>query len=204
MYIKRWILISLAGCFVVFSCQTKVEPVSGQMPVFLEAEGEKFPAAAEPGREAEAGEFLVTVDPVMEMEDEPFDPLNVSQQLFDSTLVEVQNFITSVNNIIHSRRYEDWVKSLSQEYIDTYSSPDYLRKVSEEPLFKSKKIVLTDFRDFFMHNVVPSRVNIDKVNVDDIEFITPVRVKAFTINAKGQRLRLYELEKVENAWKIVN
>ncbi|MDR2247990.1 MAG: hypothetical protein LBE17_15180 [Treponema sp.] len=138
------------------------------------------------------------------VEEESFNSQQVSQELFDTTLVEVQRFITRVNNIIRAEKYDDWVKSLSREYIETYSSPDYLKKASEDPLFKSKKMVLTNFLDFFRYNVVPSRADIDTVEVDDIEFITPVRVKAFTVNAKGQRLRLYELEKDGNDWKIVN
>lgn len=193
-------ILSLLGYLFLFSCQTMGEPVSDQSdPAFLEVETEELPQS--PGV-TPVEPVIETVEPVMEMEDEPFDPLNVPQQLFDTTLEEVQEFIVRVNNIIHSRKYEEWIKILSQEYIDTYSSASYLRKVSEDPLFKTKKIVLKDFRDFFIYNVVPSRININKV--DDIEFITPTRVKAFTVNAKGQRLRLYELEKEGSDWKIVN
>jgi hypothetical protein len=185
---KKLALIAVLECFLIFSCQTERESVPAQAdPSPVQAAVEESPAAIR--TVPEAG---------------PFDPQNVSRELFDSTLAEVQLFITSLNDIIHSQKYDDWMKNLSREYIDTYSSPDYLRKASEDPLFKSKKTVLTSLKDFFMYNVVPSRVNIDKVEVDDIEFITPVRVKAFTVNAKGQRLRLYELEKDENGWKVVN
>jgi hypothetical protein len=178
----------MLGCFFILSCQTKPEPA----PV---------PAAPPPVVWAAAEVPAAPVEPPA-AEEKPFDPQNVSRELFDSTLVEVQQFITSLNNIIHSQNYDDWMKNLSREYINTYGSPDYLKKASEDPLFKSRKIVLTNLRDFFIYNVAPSRANID--TVDDIEFITPIRVKAFTVNAKGQRLRLYELEKDGNNWKIVN
>jgi hypothetical protein len=52
-----------------------------------------------------------------------------------------------------------------------------------------------------MYVVVPSRT---KDRVDDIEFIGQNRVKAFTINNKGQKLRLYDLEKTASGWKIAN
>jgi hypothetical protein len=185
---KKLILIAILECFLIFSCQTERESVPAQAdPAPVQMAVEESPAL---------------IGPVAE--EEPFDPRHVSRELFDSTLIEVQQFIASLNDIIHSQKYDDWMKNLSREYIDTYSSPDYLRKASEDPLFRSRKTVLTSLKDFFMYNVVPSRANIDKVEVDDIEFITPVRVKAFTVNAKGQRLRLYELEKDGNDWKVVN
>jgi hypothetical protein len=40
--------------------------------------------------------------------------------------------------------------------------------------------------------------------VDDIEFISPTRVKAYTVSSGGQRLRLYDLEHSGEEWKIVN
>jgi hypothetical protein len=197
---KRRIVVALVGCFLLFSCQTREEIVFvlHDEPVFDQTVEETPPSpvpASTPVSDP--------VEPVL-VEEESFNPQQVSQELFDTTLDEVQRFITRLNDIIHAEKYDDWVKSLSREYIETYSSPDYLKKVSEDPLFKSKKIVLSNFRDFFRYNVVPSRANIDTVEVDDIEFITPTRVKAFTVNAKGQRLRLYELEKDGNNWKIVN
>jgi hypothetical protein len=177
--------LSIVVCTFFFSCQTK--PESAPIPV------EPAPVTAE--------EPPAAVEPAIIVE-EPFNPQQVSQELFDSTLHDVQQFITSLNNIIRSQKYDDWIKNLSQEYIDAYSSPEYLRQASEDPRFKSQKIVLTSLRDYFVYNVVPSRANV--VKIDDIEFITPTRVKAFTTSARGQRLRLYELEKNENKWKIIN
>jgi hypothetical protein len=66
---------------------------------------------------------------------------------------------------------------------------------------KNQKIVLKSLEDYFLYVVVPSRAN-DRV--DDIEFIGQNRVKAYTITSKGQRLRLYELEKTAGNWNIVN
>jgi uncharacterized protein YigE (DUF2233 family) len=49
--------------------------------------------------------------------------------------------------------------------------------------------------------VVPSRAN-DRV--DDISFVSPQRIKVYTVNNKGERLRLYDLENLGNGWKIIN
>jgi hypothetical protein len=199
---KRRTVAVLVGCFLFFSCQTEGESVSVlHDELVFDLTAEETPSSPSPS----PSPVPAPVEPELALvEEEPFNPQQVSQELFDTTLGEVQRFITRLNDIIHAKKYDAWVKSLSQEYIETYSSPNYLKRASEDPLFKSKKIVLTNFRDFFMYNVVPSRENIDTVEVDDIEFITPTRVKAFTVNAKGQRLRLYELEKDGNDWKIIN
>jgi uncharacterized protein YigE (DUF2233 family) len=49
--------------------------------------------------------------------------------------------------------------------------------------------------------VVPSRAN-DRV--DDIEFASQKRVKAYTVTPNGTRLRLYDLEHIGDQWKIIN
>ncbi|MDR3130628.1 MAG: hypothetical protein LBU18_03705 [Treponema sp.] len=186
---RKLICILLFASFFALSCKTEPEYVASQP---------ELPSAPQ-----SAAVEIPFQPPEPAAEEEAFDPNNVSQELFDATLLEVQQFISALNSIIRAQKYEEWIKNLSQEYIDTYSSPDYLRKASLDPLFRREKIVLRNLRDFFIYNVVPSRANIDKVEVNDIEFITPTRVKSYTVNEKGQRLRLYELEKNGDAWKIV-
>jgi len=86
------------------------------------------------------------------------------------------------------------------EYRRAMSDKAFLSRMSDFSVLKKQNIVLTELRDYFIYVVVPSRA---KDRVDDIEFIGQNRVKAFTINAKGQRLRLYDLEKTDGGWKIV-
>jgi hypothetical protein len=130
-----------------------------------------------------------------------FDPGSISREVFDSTKTDVQNFIEDLNRIIRSRNYEVWISHLGDEYFAEKSSPEYLAQISEQPRLKTQKIVLNTARDYFIHVVVPSRQN-DRV--DDIEFVSPTRVKAYTVTPNGQRLRLYDLESSENTWKIIN
>jgi hypothetical protein len=62
-----------------------------------------------------------------------------------------------------------------------------------------QKRVLRDSRDYFVNVVVPSRSN-DRV--DEIVFVAENRVLAYTLNARGIRLILYEFELINGQWKI--
>jgi hypothetical protein len=132
---------------------------------------------------------------------EAFDPGSISQEVFDSTKMDVQQFIQNLNAIIRSRDYSAWVSHLGDDYYAEKSSPGYLAQVSEQPRLKTQKIALSSAQDYFAYVVVPSRQN-DRV--DDIEFVSPTRVKAYTVTPNGQRLRLYDLESSGDTWKIIN
>jgi hypothetical protein len=136
---------------------------------------------------------------------ENFDPAKVSQAKYVSTRDEVQKFIEQQNKLIKERNFEAWKSSLSPEYLAQISSKENLKRISEQPAMKTRRIVLRTAQDYFDYVVVPSRADL---RVDEIEFISDNRVKAFTIttNKAGeeQRLRLYDLEKVGNSWTIIN
>jgi hypothetical protein len=147
----------------------------------------------------------VTPQPTRQPVQEVFDPRTVTQAQYASTMEEVRNFIDELNRIISNRNYNAWRAVLSQEYYDEISSPDHLRELSEQPAMKTRGIVLRTLQDYFIHVVVPSRAN---SRVDDIEFIGQNRVKVFAISTnragEEQRLRLYDLEKINNSWRIIN
>ena len=134
-----------------------------------------------------------------------FDPTAVTEQQYTSTMEEVQAFISELNRIISTRNYQAWRARLSPEYLAKISSPEFLNDVSETPAMKTRRIVLRSAEEYFIHVVVPSRQN---SRVDDIEFEGRNRVKAFTVNTNraGEevRLRLYDLEKVNDSWIIIN
>jgi hypothetical protein len=134
-----------------------------------------------------------------------FDPNTISRAQYDSTMREVQQFIASVNQIIRNRNYSGWRNALSQEYFNEISSQEFLRRASGQPAMVSQGIVLRTPEDYFNNVVVPARANnrLDD-NVDSIEFSSRDRVTAYALNANGQKLRLYELEKIGNSWKILN
>jgi len=138
-------------------------------------------------------------------QDENFDPNSISQAQFTATREEVQSFIEGLNKIISNKNYSAWRSALSNEYFRQISSSENLRQMSEQPALKNNNIVLRTPQDYFNYVVVPSRAN---SRVDDIQFIGRNRVKAFTINknraGEEQRLVLYDLEKVDNTWIIIN
>jgi hypothetical protein len=125
----------------------------------------------------------------------------ITEEEFNFTKAEIQALVENLNGIIRAKNYNAWLDYLGEEYLVERSSPEYLARISEQPRLKSQNIVLTGPEDYFFYVVVPSRAN-DRV--DDIEFIAKNRVKAYTINVNGQRLRLYDLENRENSWKIIN
>jgi hypothetical protein len=137
--------------------------------------------------------------------EEEFDPEHVSEEYYTMTKEDVQRFIEELNHIISTRNYNAWKNALSPEYFAEISSPQNLQQLSELPAMRTRRIVLRTAEDYFIYVVVPSRAN---SRVDDIEFISRDRVKAFTIttNRVGevQRLRLYDLERNGNMWKIIN
>jgi len=137
-----------------------------------------------------------------------FDPLKVSQAYYTTTRDEVQQFIEKLNQIIRTRNYNAWLETLSQEYIDLYSSPDKLKEISDSPAMRLQRIVLRNLNDYFIRVFVPAR-NPDRVQINniDIEFVTENRVSAFItrIDNAGEELReiLYNLEKINSSWKII-
>jgi hypothetical protein len=129
----------------------------------------------------------------------------VSREQYTSTKEDVQHFIEGLNQIIRRRDFNAWKAALSTAYFNKISSPGNLQQMSDLPAMKTRGITLKTAEDYFINVVVPSRAN---SRVDDIEFLGENRVKAFTVmtNKTGeeQRLRLYDLEKTGNIWKIID
>jgi hypothetical protein len=129
----------------------------------------------------------------------PFDPKTVSVELKETTFFDVKVLISKLNKIIQAKDYDAWSAELTQAYREYYSSDETLARISEAAVLKRQKIVLSSLKDYFIHVVYPSRQN-DRV--DDIEFIDESRIRAIIVNVKGERLVLYNLEKIDDTWKI--
>jgi hypothetical protein len=124
-----------------------------------------------------------------------FDSVDVPEEVYTSTKVDVQQFIGNLNQIIRRKDYKGWISNLDESYLSTISSSEYLKSRSRQGF------TLRNAEDYFTRVVVPSRAN---DHIEDIEFVTETPVKAFTVTPNGQRLRLYELNSVGGTWKIVN
>lgn len=143
----------------------------------------------------------VTVEPAPETApaQEAFDPASVSVELKQTTFVDIRSLVENLNSIIQAKDYDAWSQALTDGYRDHYSSPEVLAQISDYPVLKRQGIVLHTLKDYFIYVVYPSRQH-DRV--DDIEFIQATRVRAITVTAKGERLVLYNLEKIGDTWKI--
>ena len=145
---------------------------------------------------------------------QPFDPNNVSEDLYETTKTNIQELIQRLDAIIRARNYNAWIEYLSDSYLEVISAPEFLDERAEE-LYRRDQLVaaalgrnprtvekkaLTTLRDYFDNVVVPSRTD-DRV--DDIAFITETKVRAYTVNNRGVRLILYDLEMVGGTWKII-
>ena len=186
-YIGMKLIGSLLLSIFVLACQTGPEPVTAP----------PTPPPAEPQ--------AVAVEEV-------FEPENVAQDLYDTTMAEVRALIGELNRIIRARNYDVWVGYLANDYFVRINSDEFLEERTEE-LFRREQIiaanmgrtaqrrVLRNSRDYFDHIVVPSRSN-DRV--DDIDFLSRTSVRAYTIDSRGNTLILYDLENIDGQWKIVN
>jgi hypothetical protein len=194
----KFLLFSLIIFSLFVSCGSGPETIPAQDVVI------------EPARPVEVVQPppVIVVEPVIEPVTEPvdyFDPTTVTQEQYDSTMDEVRLFIEQLNQIIRSRNYDAWVEALLPEHFEELSSPENLQHFSESPAMRTRRITLTTAQDYFTHVVVPSRAN---SRVDEIEFVGRDRVKVYTISisrtGEEQRLRLFDLEKIGNTWKIIN
>jgi hypothetical protein len=133
-----------------------------------------------------------------------FDPLTITAEEKETAMEEMRILVAKINQVIRAKDYQGWVSYLADDFIAAINSPAYLAQVSESSrLLKSQNIILKTSRDYFTHVVVASRANVVvDASLDDIEFLSHTRVKAFTVNDRKQRLRLFEFVKAGGAWKI--
>jgi hypothetical protein len=174
-------------------------------PEALEEETGTVPTLEEPNKPPEIEEpvaespAVAAEEPPPEEEEPEFDPSQVSQEVYDNTKNDIQRLVEELNRIIRARDFNAWVSYLSKNYYEELSSPAFLEQLSSLPRWEQEK-KLTNVRDYFFQVVVPSRT---QDRVDDIEFVSQRKVKAYTM-VRNQRLRLYELEKTVEGWKIIN
>jgi hypothetical protein len=211
LFIPLACMLLLAGCVAIPSepvdtidqdsgSRTEAVIVEDAVPV-------TEPVTEQP--EAQAPDPVPGPEPQEEPEQAPepeppvvtFDPTSVSAEVKEMTFTDVKRLIQNLNTVIQTRNYELWTTNLTDDYLEFWSDPETLARLSESPVLRRQNITLTTLRDYFIHVVYPSRQN-DRV--DDIEFIGETRIKAIIINPKGERLVLYNLEKIGDTWKIAN
>ena len=122
----------------------------------------------------------------------------VTQDLYDKTFEEINAFITEMDSVIAKKDFDTWMDNLSQAYIDVYSDKEVLDKKSESPILQMNNVKLKSIKDYFIEVVVPSRMQLE---LEEIEFEDKNFVTAWT-SFKSNRTKLYQLELIDETWKI--
>ena len=201
--------------FIILNCIS-----ASQAPVVIETESQPEPVQPGPVEARPVQPEPVQQKPVQpEIVPGPaenvFDPGSISEEQYEVAMAEVKALIADLNLIIRDRNYNAWVSHLADSYFREISAAVFLEERTEE-LFRRDQIVarnmgrdprtvqrrvLRTTMDYFVNIVVPSRSN-DRV--DEIEFVSRNRVKAYTVDTRGTRLVLYDLEIIDGRWKIVS
>ena len=123
---------------------------------------------------------------------------SITQEEYDSVKFDIQQLVEELNSIIRSRNFNSWLTYLSQEYRARVHSRDLWEDTMQRaPIFRGR---INSARDYFNLIIVPSRAN-DRV--DDIDFLSEQRVRAYTVNEHRQGMILYDLEFIGNRWMII-
>jgi hypothetical protein len=190
--------------FLALSCSTEQAAVP-------EAPAPQAPAEPPPAPPAER-------IPEEEVEEKPeeklFDPQDVSQEEYDTTIQDIQEMILKLNNIVREKNFEAWMSALadssvkrinSREFLEETANDLYKKNVSEaavrgQDISKIRQIQFRNAQDYFNYVVVPSHAN-DRV--DEITFNSQTLITAYTRDEKGRRLILYDLENIDGHWRII-
>ena len=123
---------------------------------------------------------------------------SVPQDVYEQTFAEVEALISRLNEIIAEKNYEEWLTYLSPDYIEKTGSPVFLREASKSQILQKDKIVLRNLQDYFLHVVVPSRV---QVKLEKISFLDKTHVKAIAV-IDEKPVMLYWLVLIDSRWMI--
>ncbi|MDR2375348.1 MAG: hypothetical protein LBD96_02800 [Treponema sp.] len=135
-----------------------------------------------------------------------FDYSSITEEVRNSTKVNIRELIGELNGIIRRGDFNAWVSRLDESYLARLSSREFLDIVSQTPKLRSRGEPLKDLEDYFINVVIPSRANTgNRVDDIEIEFIpAEEKVLAFRTTSNGRRERLYELKNIDGTWKIIN
>jgi len=195
--------------------QVESEPVSGPLIVQIQFEPVPPPQSGQVQFEPVPPPQIAQIRPepmqplptVIQREPESASPppggvtnlFHITQEQFEAAKTDIQKLVQDLNEIIRKGDYNTWLTYLGDEYRIRISSREFRNDLIERyPIYQGK---INIGRDYFTYVVVPSRAN---DHVDDIEYVSENEVKAYTVDAKGQRVVLYFLEYRNGKWRIVN
>lgn len=194
--------------FVMLSCSTEQAAVPEDVSR-TQAEEVSPPPAPQVLEKEEAPPA-----PESKEEEIPFDPGNVSQDDYDTTMQDIQEMVSKLNGIVRAKDFNAWMSYLadssiakigSRQFLDERANDLYKKNVSDaavrgQDISRVRRISFRGPQDYFSYVVVPSHAN---DHVDEISFVSQTQVTAYTRDEKGQRLILYDLENIDGMWKII-
>jgi hypothetical protein len=200
-----WIL--MVPLFLALSCSTEQAAVPEDQVIQVLADP---PPVLPASRIPEEKEEKIEEKP----EERPFDPQEVSQEEYDTTIQDIQEMISKLNDIVRAKNFNSWASFLADSSLEKINSREFLEEkandlhkknlsnaaVRGQDLSRIRKINFRGAQDYFEYVVVPSHAN---DHVDEIAFASQTRVTAYTRDEKGQRLILYDLENIDGYWKII-
>ena len=182
------VILLSAGCQTAPHAEPEAE---SELPVITEAVPEP-----EPEPEPEPQPVVELPAPVAERED--LRRIEVPADLYNRAFEEVRGVIDDLNSIIQRGDYRTWLTYLTERYVEVYSDPEVLSRLSTEPILQQSNVTLRSLQDYFSRVVVPSRA---RARLDDLVFYSDTLVEAVS-EFRGQQVILYLLRKVDGAWKI--
>lgn len=179
--------------------QVVEEPVPEKAPV-KEVEGQKVERVQEEAPVEQVEEPIKNVEESASRENEviaEFGEVKITKKHYNDTMDEIKIVVEGLNKTTASKDYATWLTYLSEQYKKTYSNSSTLKATSDTLPVKGLK--LNNLKDFFNYVFVPSR---QKIKVDDIKFLSPVKVNVIMIT-RGKELLVYDLEKINEKWLLV-
>ena len=121
-----------------------------------------------------------------------------SEELYRATFRDVQDVVAAITRIIAAGDYDGWLSYLTEDYVASRSSAEFLADASNAAVLKKNGIVLKSLRDYFSNVVVRSHL---QATLDDIQFLDETHVKALAL-VQGTPVILYYLVQENGRWKI--
>ena len=210
---RKVFYVFLLSCFCFYSCLTvssEQKPESEKVEITenvnnVEVIQEEPSVQAEPIVEEKpiVKEELAVEKPKVEEHNEviaEFGDVKITKQDYHETKNELKVIVEALNKVAATSDYTKWLTFLSETYKREFSSTTTLNKTVAN--LKKKNVTgfkLQNLQDYFKYVFVASRQNI---RVDDIEFISPVRVNVLMLTG-GKKLLVYDLEKINGRWLLM-
>ena len=178
-------LLGVLVCAMLFAASCATPPAKAPAAPLEPAPVENPTVKPEPVQDP------VTVTP-------PANSFVASEELYRTTFRDVQDVVTSITNIISAGDYQGWLSYLTEDYVASRSSQEFLEDASNAAVLKKNRIVLKSLKDYFNNVVVRSHL---QATLDDIQFLDETHVKALAV-VQERTVILYYLHREKGRWKV--